>query len=73
MNKNELIEEWNRFDRKLLLTVYYTNIIGNNLILILIYLLFLQVFLMRMALFTIHYKLVIFIRYIKFRAFVVNL
>lgn len=73
MNKNELIEEWNRFDRKLLLTVYYTNIIGNNLILILIYLLFLQVFLMRMALFTIHYKLVIFIRYIKFRSFVVNL
>ena len=73
MNKNELIEEWNRFNRKLLLTVYYTNIIGNNLILILIYLLFLQVFLMRMALFTIHYKLVIFIRYIKFRSFVVNL
>ena len=73
MNKNELIEEWNRFNRKLLLTVYYTNIIGNNLILILIYLLFLQVFLMRMALFTIHYKLVRFIRYIKFRSFVVNL
>ena len=30
MNKNELIEEWNRFNRKLLLTVYYTDIIGNN-------------------------------------------
>ena len=73
MNKNELIEEWNRFNRKLLLTVYYTNIIGNNLILILIYLLFLQVFLMRMALFTIHYILVIFKRYIKFSSFVVNL
>ena len=30
INKNELIAEWNRLHRKLLLNVYYTDIIGNN-------------------------------------------